>query len=61
MRQGRIVKKAIEEGEPNLNLYMFWALKGHSLSEMALWTPLEKSFMTAAALVYLEKAAADGE
>ena len=40
---------------------MFWALKGHSLREMALWTPLEKSFMTAAALVYMEKAAADGE
>lgn len=39
---------------------MFWALKGHSLSEMALWTPLEKSFMTAAALVYMEKAPLTG-
>ena len=33
---------------------MFWALKGHSLSEMSQWSEREKAFMTAAASVYMD-------
>jgi len=33
---------------------MFWALKGHSLDEMAGWSSIEKAFMTAAAYVYAD-------